>query len=122
MTTEIVTQGGGEALYYIFNGVAMIINSSAYADLTAISLVFAAAWVGFKMSFNISNIREISLWFGGFLIFYQGLLVPKTTILISDKFDPSYHATVDNVPYGLAFFASYTSAIGNGLAELFDQE
>ncbi|MBT4922421.1 MAG: hypothetical protein HON23_05345 [Rickettsiales bacterium] len=118
---EVVTHGGGEALYYILNGVAMITHGDTYADLTALSVAFAAGWIAFKAAFGTTNIRETSLWFGGFLLFYQALLVPKTTVMISDRFDPSYTKSVDNVPYGLAFFASSTSAIGNGIAELFDQ-
>jgi len=118
---EVITHGGGEILFYIFNGVAMITTGDSFADLILISLTFATIWIGFKTAFNLSSKKENAIWFAAYLIFYQGLMLPKTTVTITDKFNPTYFAQVDNVPYGLAVLAGYTSAIGNGITELFDQ-
>lgn len=78
-------------------------------------------WLGLKAGFGLSSKKEMFIWFFGYMILYQAMIVPKSTVVITDKFDPTYTATVENVPYGLAVIGSYTSIIGNGIAELFDQ-
>ena len=118
---EIVTHGGGEILYYILNAVAMITSGADFADLIVIALSFATIWIGFKAAFNLSSSKDTFIWLGTYLTLYTGLLLPKVDVIVTDKFDSTYVATVDNVPYGLAMIGSYTSAIGNGMAELFDQ-
>ena len=83
---EIITHGGGEILYYVLNGVASIINSSDYADLIAITLAFGVIWIGSRAMFAMGSLKESASFFLGFLIFYQGLLLPKVTVLLTDKF------------------------------------
>lgn len=121
MEIEIFTHGGGVVLYYIFNAVASITSGSSFVDLITMTVALAAIWIGFKSAFNLSSVKENAIWFGAYLVLYNGLLLPKVTVLITDKLDSTYVATVDNVPYGLAMIGGYTSAIGNGMAELFDQ-
>jgi conjugal transfer mating pair stabilization protein TraG len=120
MTTEVITQGGGEALYYIFNAIAMITGGSSYVSLIRITLSFGVIWASFRTAFNFP-FGDTMKWFMGYLVLYNAMLVPKQTVLITDKFDPSYSAVVDNVPIAVALIGGYTSQIGNGITELFDQ-
>ena len=120
MTIEIVTSGGGEALNYILNAVASITGGNSYMSLIKISLAFGVIWVSFRTAFAFP-IGDSLKWFMGYLVLYNAMLLPKETILITDKFDPAFHRVVDNVPVGIAEIGSYTSQIGIGIAELFDQ-
>src|SRR5690606_19912791 len=86
-----------------------------------IAIIFGIIWIGLRSALSLASGKEIWVWFISYTMLYQALMLPKTTVLITDKFDQTYSATVDNVPYGLAVIGSYTSQIGNGIAELFDQ-
>jgi conjugal transfer mating pair stabilization protein TraG len=120
MSVEIVTSGGGEALSYILNAVAAITGGSSYISLIKISLAFGVIWVSFRAAFAFP-IGDSLKWFMGYLVLYNAMLLPKETVLITDKFDPAFHRVVDNVPVGITKIGSYTSQIGIGIAELFDQ-
>ena len=120
---EIVTYGGGEALYYILNAIASITDSSNYKSLILLSVTFAIGWIVIQSAFvaNNNSLSDTTKWFLAYLVLYNGLIIPKSTVIITDKFDPTYSATIDNVPWGLAFMQNNVSRIGSGMAELFDQ-
>jgi conjugal transfer mating pair stabilization protein TraG len=120
MAVEIVTSGGGEALYYILNAVAAITGGSSFMSLIKISLSFGTIWITYRAAFSFPFGDSIK-WFLAYLVLYNALLLPKETVLITDNFDPAFARTVDNVPIGIAEIGSYTSQIGIGIAELFDQ-
>lgn len=120
MAVEIITSGGGQTLYYIFNAIAAITGGDSFMSLIKVSLGFAVVWISFKTAFALPFVDNLK-WFMTYLVLYNAMLLPKETVLITDTFDSTFAATVDNVPLGIAEIGSYTSQIGSGIAKLFDQ-
>ncbi len=118
---EIFTYGGGIYLVNIFNAVAALVYGNDYASLIKISLLFALIWVLLRLSFT-QQYNIGAKWFFTYLIIYNGLFLPKVTVHITDRLNPSLSAaTIANVPFALAAFASITSKIGDGVTMLMEQ-
>ncbi len=115
---EVFTLGGGTYLVDIFNSVAALTGGSAFANLIRITAVFSLLWLMFQTAFGGSWMTNIK-WYMAFLAIYMVLFTPKVTVHVTDRLNPALAGgTIDNVPYGLAAFASMTSEIGDGLTRL----
>ena len=112
---EVITYGGGVYLVDIFNAVAALTNGTAY--VTALKIFAATALFWLMAQTALTNNWAVNLrWFATFLVMNGVLFVPKVTVQITDPLNPTLPgATVANVPWGLAVFASETSMIGNEL-------
>ncbi len=115
---EVFTQGGGTYLVDIFNAVAALSGSSAFANLIRIAAAFSLLWLLFQTALGGSWMANVK-WYAAFLAIYLVLFTPQVTVRVIDRLNPALsNATIDNVPYGLAGFASMTSEIGDGLTRL----
>jgi conjugal transfer mating pair stabilization protein TraG len=115
---EIITYGGGELLVDIFNGIVRIVGTSEYSTAIRIALLLGLFFTIFKSAFE-GTVANNTKYFILFLALYNGLLLAKTDIKITDKLNPNLAAaTVNDVPYGLALLANITSQIGEKLVEL----
>lgn len=118
---EIITYGGGEILRDVFNGIAMMTGMSTYLSAIKIAFTVGVFFTLFKVAFGYS-FKENVKFIAGFMLIYNMIFLPKADIKITDRINPNLvGATVDNVPYGLALFASLTSRIGDKLTTLAEQ-
>lgn len=117
---ELITIGGGEYYVDTFNGLAMLIKSGDYLNVVQIaaSLAFMVAILNAALS---GSLYDSSKWFVTTFIIIQTLLYPRATLHITDKTNPALKgATVDNVPFVIAYTASTASQIGYSLTKQFE--
>lgn len=119
MDLTIITYQGSQLLTELFNAIAATFGTSSYQTLLRI-----AALTGFVIVLTTSVFKQKFMenihWFICVFLFYNLLLVPKLTVHIEDRVTHQ-HAVVDNVPLGLAIFASITSQIGDAFTQLMEQ-
>jgi len=117
---EFITIGGGEYFVDIFNGLAMLIKSGDYMSVVTIasSLAFMIAMLNATLA---GSLYDSSKWFITTFIIIQTLLYPKATVQVTDKTNPALMgATIDNVPFVIAYTASTTSKISYALTKQFE--
>ncbi len=118
---EIFTYGGGEFLVQIFNAVAAISSSNNYVSLIKISVTGGLIWVLFVASFEMRYAQGIQ-WFIAFMVIYNIMFIPKITIHITDRLNPSIQgSTIDNIPIGLGAVAALSSQIGDSITKMMEQ-
>ena len=105
----------------ILNAVVMLVGSGG-VDGDYLSIVRVAALLGMFMSVCYGFLRARGEDAAHYLlmvaIFYSTLFIPRVTVVIEDHGGAAgAPIPVDNVPLGLAFFASTTSHIGYWLTE-----
>jgi len=117
---EVITLGAGEILYYVFNAIASLTSSGDFKDAIKIGMSFAFVWIIFSVAFG-KSFEEVGKYYLIYTLISGALIFSKTTIIITDRLNPSFSRVVDNVPVGIAYPASWTSKLGDGIARLFDQ-
>lgn len=128
-TYEVYTYGGGDFLYYILNGVAMIFSGGAVKSLIAIAgILLTISLVSRLLTRTYGNV-EIYMGEGIFdlvkvsvfvLCAVQLLSVPKANVMIVDRSKPSQTAVVANVPFVQAYMMYATSLIGDTLGSMME--
>jgi conjugal transfer mating pair stabilization protein TraG len=118
MVYEIYTYGNGEVLNGVFNSIAMCMNGhtgTLFEPLKRMALILGAFWAAVS-ALGGDQARVLTHWIVPMAIFMNVLFVPSVSVWIHDPVT-NYHQKVDNVPYGLAAFAGYTSKIGYHITE-----
>lgn len=121
MASVIYTYGGGEVLFKVFNGVALLFSSkngiaqNIITFMTAVALMWAA----------IEGIRQGSFkpqlnWMVKYIIIMMLVITPKGTVWINDTVTNS-RFKIDNIPIGLYIPASLISTVGYGVTKSFEQ-
>lgn len=111
--------GGGEYMMQVFNGVAALIGSDTWDSMFRIVLLISA--VSVLISFMKAHDPKELIKFTAMIVLVSSvLLVPKRTVQIIDRTNPTGVYLVDNVPLGLAAPAKFITSIGTGLTELYD--
>ncbi|MGC5905844.1 conjugal transfer mating-pair stabilization protein TraG [Providencia stuartii] len=111
--------GGGEYMMQVFNGVAALIGSDTWDSMFRIVLSISA--VSVLISFMKAHDPKELIKFTAIIVLVSSvLLVPKRTVQIIDRTNPTGVYLVDNVPLGLAAPAKFITSIGTGLTELYD--
>ncbi|MEX6212076.1 conjugal transfer protein TraG N-terminal domain-containing protein [Providencia huaxiensis] len=111
--------GGGEYMMQVFNGVAALIGSDTWDSMFRIALSISA--VSVLISFMKAHDPKELIKFTAMIVLVSSvLLVPKRTVQIIDRTNPTGVYLVDNVPLGLAAPAKFITSIGTGLTELYD--
>ena len=116
----IVTYGNGDILREIFNAVAAGMGDSTFKTLIHLSILLGGTWAIAKLIIKrdlMVGVGWIALYFMAFYV----LFLPKATVNIIDRVQQGKVYPVDNVPLGLAWLANITSAIGDGLTQLTEQ-
>lgn len=116
---SIIVFGSGEIYWNMFDAIAATIGSNAYERLLKVSVMLAFV----TMMISLITKRDMVViirWLSLYYVVMYVLIGPGATLIIEDKLDFSAKP-VDNVPYGLALLANYTSKIGLGLTELVEQ-
>jgi len=116
---EIYAYQNVESLAGIFNAIVGVLGASTYAGALAAVAVCGFISAGIAYAFVPEKLQGWK-WLATVLFVYSLLLVPRVTVGIVDKTGGTAVRVVANVPLGLAMFGGLTSAIGNGLTELFE--
>lgn len=124
MAVEYFTfPGNGEAVKAVFDGVAMISNSTMMSGAMQ-----AAALFGFLVALAVAvfklDLRESFTYLFVVGFFWMGLMVPKTTVLITESGGYGYTGrqyTVGNVPIGLAYMGHIVSSFGQNITRKAEQ-
>ena len=118
---EIYTQGGGVYIVDILNGVAALVGGENYITTMEISGMVALFLVAVRVAFG-GQFKQTAIWIGSFTVLYNVLMLPKVTVNVVDRLNPTLPASiVANVPYGLAFSASLISEMGTKLTEMTEE-
>jgi conjugal transfer mating pair stabilization protein TraG len=115
---EIITYWNVETLYQFFNGVAAIMNSSAFTSAARIaigvSLLFGLRyWLNGKLSDYISQYALA-------IVFFMLFTTAKSDVLITDRTGQEPPKVVGNVPTILAGSVLATNAIGTWLTYTYE--
>ena len=120
MDSIIYTYGGGEMLWTIFNGLALIFksNSPYLTSVGYLSMLIGGIW-GATAALYQANIGIFAKsWFIPSYAILSLMLVPKVTVNIVDEVDPYFRSDrVDNIPVGIALVASTASMASRAITE-----
>lgn len=116
---EVYSYGDVEALQGIFNGVAATMGAQGYAG--ALALALAAGFLVAGLAYAFMPHRHVGWWWlFSITCVFVILLTPKADVIVVDRLGGSPPRVVANIPFGLAWFASATSSVGDALTELFE--
>ncbi|EUD04102.1 TraG-like N-terminal domain protein [Providencia alcalifaciens RIMD 1656011] len=111
--------GGGEYMMNVFNGVAALIGSDSWTSMYRIALTLSG--VAVLVSFMKAHDPKELLKFVVMMVMMSSiLLVPKHTVHIIDRANPTGVYLVENVPVGLAVPARFITSIGTSLTEAYE--
>ena len=124
MAVEYFTfPGNGEVVQAVFNGVAMISGSTMMGGAMQ-----AAALFGFLVALSVAvfklDLRESFTYLFVVAFFWMGMMVPKTTVLITESGGYGYTGrqfAVGNVPVGLAYMGHIVSSFGQSITRKAEQ-
>jgi len=112
---EIFTIGGGEYIVNVLNAVAAWTGGGGFRALLRVVLIIGFIYALLVVAFSM-NWRFWFQWFLGSVLIYGALIVPTTSVQVTDRLNPSLApSTVANVPIGLAAVASLSSTAGDWL-------
>lgn len=115
--------GNGEAVRAVFNGVATISGSTMMGGAMQ-----AAALFGFLVTLAVAvfklDLKDNFSYLFVVLFCWMGMMVPKTTVLITESGGYGYTGrqyTVGNVPVGLAYMGYFVSSFGQSITRKAEQ-
>lgn len=118
MVLDYFAYWNGAQLRDLFEAVVAITSGPSYQGL-----IKSAVLAGFLVTLTTALFRWQGMAAKTFLfavvLFYSLLLIPKTDLSIHDERAGTVHV-VQNVPFGIGFFASVTSRIGHFLTTSFE--
>ena len=123
MAETIMTYGGSEILYSVFNAVAMLMNNESGTLFRPLSIAVAslgAAWVLIRTFFAPSIESLLGRYFFPFLAVMIIMMVPSQSVRIEDAITGKSYA-VKNVPFLLARVSQTISTIGYSITTAFDK-
>ena len=122
MNLTIHTYGHIDAMFYILNGIKMIMNSGFASMMIQTVAIVATFYYGLKAAYASSSggAKQHLVKVAGMIIVINALLVPKTSMFIED------HVTkqrdyVEGLPYGFAVPIGFMEKFGDILTEAFEQ-
>jgi len=124
MAVEYFTfPSNGEVVQAVFNGVAMISGSTMMGGAMQ-----AAALFGFLVALSVAvfklDLRESFTYLFVVAFIWMGMIVPKTTVLITESAGYGYTGrqyAVGNVPIGLAYMGHFVSSFGQSITRKAEQ-
>lgn len=119
MDWTIYSYDGGDFLRLVFNGVASIFGNNDFLVAMKLSALLGLMAVVIRAAFDRDALQNFR-WLIGMIFLYMVALVPKTTVIITDKIAPANSSVVQNVPIGLAATAGFFSGVGNWLTTSFE--
>jgi len=122
MELTIHTYGHIDAMFYVLNGIAMLMGSNFAKLLIQTMSVIAISYYGIKMAYSGSSgrHREYMAKAAGMILMVNALLIPTTSMMVYDHVTKEYEK-VDNLPYGFAVPVGYLESFGDLLTGGFEQ-
>jgi hypothetical protein len=122
MNLSIYTYGYGDAMYYVLNGIAMIMNKPGFLmmirTIAIISIMVSALVWSTNRSMGITDrpvvIRILALYF-----VINGLLTPKMRVKVEDRVTNNIEV-VDNLPF-LFVPVAWLESVGDTIAGALEQ-
>jgi conjugal transfer mating pair stabilization protein TraG len=115
-TYPISVYGDGALFREYFNAIAAFFGTSNFSSLVNLSIALAFFTVMYSLIMK-RNLMDVAKWMGVFYISVYMLYTPKVSVVITDRVNGNMKYIVDNIPFGLAVVASYTSTIGDALTQ-----
>lgn len=118
---EIYSIGGGEILYEVLKSVALCLNGGT-GVLSGMLRIggLCGAFIAYYIILYKNPLEVVRTWGLPVLIMTNLLFCPPAKVRIIDTITGQKYA-IDNVPYGLAVFASQTSQLGHALTKSVEQ-
>ena len=120
MVFEIFSYWNMRELELVFNAVASIVGSGDYLGLMRTLAVVGLLSMAMAVLAGFSQLPDFGRWIIMLAVFNGMLLVPKVTVVLTDRTGTEAPRTVANVPIGLAAFAHSVSHIGDWLTTTFE--
>lgn len=115
----IYVLGGGEYLMAMFNGVAALMGSDTWTSMYRIVLTLSGVTV--MVAFMRAHDPKELVKFVAFMFLISSvLLIPKRTVHLIDRTNPTAVYVIDNVPVGLSAPARFITSIGTSLTEAYE--
>lgn len=118
MTLDYYAYWNGAQLRDLFEAIVAITSGGDFAGLLK-----SAALAGFLVTITAALLKWQAMaaktFIFALLLFYSALFIPKVSVAIHDERAATVHV-VDNVPFGIGFFAATASQIGHWLTESFE--
>jgi conjugal transfer mating pair stabilization protein TraG len=121
MEGAIYTYGGGEVLWKVFNGIAMLFQSESpyFTSIGKLTIGFSLLMVAIRAIPQASLLIFFKSWFLPTTLLVALFYGPKTNVHIIDEIDTNAkYEKVDHIPLGIATVASFTSTLSKHLTEL----
>lgn len=120
MVFEIFSYWNMRELELVFNAVASIVGSGDYLGLMRTLAIVGLLSMAMAVLAGFSQLPDFGRWIIMLAVFNGMLLVPKVTVVLTDRTGTEAPRTVANVPIGLAAFAHSVSHIGDWLTTTFE--
>nr|WP_253307420.1 conjugal transfer protein TraG N-terminal domain-containing protein [Rickettsia endosymbiont of Ceutorhynchus assimilis] len=124
MTDYVIhTFGGGDILWQVFNGIGRVFasNSEYFTPVGKFALTIGGIWAATRAIFR-GNIGIFAMeWFFPSLFIFIFLFAPKANVWLKDEISMQAPVKIDNIPVGVAFFASISSKISYSLSEMLEK-
>lgn len=117
----VYSYGGGEAVYHIFNSVAMLFKNGFVKGTMEIGLALGIMWTGLKSGIERDHYKQYVRLFMTY-IFVAVALIPSgggMTMHVRDVITKS-GKSIDNLPPGLVIPASLISGLGFAVTKSFE--
>lgn len=119
MDNIIYSYGGGEALFKVLSGIAMLYNSDISKDFIYMMTFVGVTWAAFQGAIQNSFTPKLS-WMVKYALITSLFITPTAKLVVTDVVYKTRYP-VDNLPIGLVLPASVFSGIGYSITESFDQ-
>lgn len=116
---EIITFGGLEIFYNIFNALAIMFSkeNGIFPSLLKTGLFIGLVWA-LANSFMQNSISPLLLkWLLPTFVIIQFLMTKSVPVLVIDPLHGGMHRKIDNVPVGIAWTASKLSKLGYSMTK-----
>lgn len=115
---QFYAYGGGAIYSQVFNAVALMSGANAMDSLLRLALVLGLC-MGLVKAVTDFNVGAILKWYLFAVVIYGVLWVPKVTIHVTDRLNPSAaYGNIANVPLGVGASAAIISQIGDRIIAL----
>lgn len=124
MTDYVIhTFGGGDILWQVFNGIGRVFvsNSEYFTPVGKFALTIGGIWAATRAIFR-GNIGIFAMeWFFPSLFIFIFLFAPKANVWLKDEISMQAPVKIDNIPIGIALFASVSSKISYSVSEMLEK-
>ena len=119
-TFEVFSYWNIRELQLVFNAVAAIVGGSDYLGLLRTLALVGVISMAMAVLAGFAQLPDFGRWLIMLAVFNAILLVPKVTVVLTDRTGTQPPVTIANVPLGLASFAHSVSHIGDWLTRTFE--